>query len=167
MGRMKTFFKYLLWLIGLYIFVTFASAIYIQNSYKNIEGTVEQREGLVIIVEDAKSTLVNGYIKGNVKNVTDTDIQSKYIKVDLISNKGNLILTKYLQIDDLEAGENKNFTLNFRANNIVKAKMSVTDEYTEEGSGFIELIKIDSIENEPVEKVSIFIAALIIIKYFL
>ncbi len=167
MGRMKTFFKYLLWLIGLYIFVTFASAIYIQNSYKNIEGTVEQREGLVIIVEDAKSTLVNGYIKGNVKNVTDTDIQSKYIKVDLISNKGNLILTKYLQIDDLKAGENKNFTLNFRANNIVKAKMSVTDEYTEEGSGFIELIKIDSIENEPVEKVSIFIAALIIIKYFL
>ena len=130
MGRMKTFFKYLLWLIGLYIFVTFASAIYIQNSYKNIEGTVEQREGLVIIVEDAKSTLVNGYIKGNVKNVTDTDIQSKYIKVDLISNKGNLILTKYLQIDDLKAGENKNFTLNFRANNIVKAKMSVTDEYT-------------------------------------
>ena len=128
MGRMKTFFKYLLWLIGLYIFVTFASAIYIQNSYKNIEGTVEQREGLVIIVEDAKSTLVNGYIKGNVKNVTDTDIQSKYIKVDLISNKGNLILTKYLQIDDLKAGENKNFTLNFRANNIVKAKMSVTDE---------------------------------------
>jgi hypothetical protein len=167
MGRMKTFFKYLLWLIGLYIFVTFASAIYIQNSYKNIEGTVEQREGLVIIVEDAKSTLVNGYIKGNVKNVTDTDIQSKYIKVDLISNKGNLILTKYLQIDDLKAGENKNFTLNFRANNIVKAKMSVTDEYTEEESGFIELIKIDSIENEPVEKVSIFIAALIIIKYFL
>ena len=147
--------------------MTFASAIYIQNSYKNIEGTVEQREGLVIIVEDAKSTLVNGYIKGNVKNVTDTDIQSKYIKVDLISNKGNLILTKYLQIDDLKAGENKNFTLNFRANNIVKAKMSVTDEYTEEGSGFIELIKIDSIENEPVEKVSIFIAALIIIKYFL
>lgn len=167
MGRMKTFFKYLLWLIGLYIFVTFASAIYIQNSYKNIEGTVEQREGLVIIVEDAKSTLVNGYIKGNVRNVTDTDIQSKYIKVDLISNKGNLILTKYLQIDDLKAGENKNFTLNFRANNIVKAKMSVTDEYTEEESGFIELIKIDSIENEPVEKVSIFIAALIIIKYFL
>lgn len=167
MGRMKTFFKYLLWLIGLYIFVTFASAIYIQNSYKNIEGTVEQREGLVIIVEDAKSTLVNGYIKGNVKNVTDTDIQSKYIKVDLISNKGNLILTKYLQIDDLKAGENKNFTLNFRANNIVKAKMSVTDEYTEEESGFVELIKIDSIENEPVEKVSIFIAALIIIKYFL
>lgn len=167
MGRMKTFFKYLLWLIGLYIFVTFASAIYIQNSYKNIEGTVEQREGLVIIVEDAKSTLVNGYIKGNVKNVTDTDIQSKYIKVDLISNKGNLILTKYLQIDDLKAGENKNFTLNFRANNIVKAKMSVTDEYTEKESGFIELIKIDSIENEPVEKVSIFIAALIIIKYFL
>lgn len=167
MGRMKTFFKYLLWLIGLYIFVTFASAIYIQNSYKNIEGTVEQREGLVIIVEDAKSTLVNGYIKGNVKNVTDTDIQSKYIKVDLISNKGNLILTKYLQIDDLKAGENKNFTLNFRANNIVKAKMSVTDEYIEEESGFIELIKIDSIENEPVEKVSIFIAALIIIKYFL
>ena len=51
---------------------------------------------------------------------------------DLISNKGNLILTKYLQIDDLKAGENKNFTLNFRANNIVKAKMSVTDEYTEE-----------------------------------
>lgn len=167
MGRMKTFFKYLLWLIGLYIFVTFASAIYIQNSYKNIEGTVEQREGLVIIVEDAKSTLVNGYIKGNVRNVTDTDIQSKYIKVDLISNKGNLILTKYLQIDDLKAGENKNFTLNFRANNIVKAKMSVTDEYIEEESGFIELIKIDSIENEPVEKVSIFIAALIIIKYFL
>lgn len=81
-----------------------------------------------------------------------------------MSKKGNVILTKYLDIDELKAKETKNFTINFEAENIKSFNMSVVDEYRQEKSN-AQLINLSDAENEEIKNISIFLSAIILLKY--
>ena len=118
MSRLKTFGKYLLMFVAFYIFATVASIGFIKGTYETMEQNVYSSDEIQIEVDEAKSTFVNGYVKGKLTNNSDSDIHSKYVKINFLSKKGNVILTKYLDIDELKAKETKNFTINFEAENI-------------------------------------------------
>ena len=75
-----------------------------------------------------------------------------------------MILTKYLDIDELKAKETKNFTINFEAENIKLFNMSVVDEYIQEKSN-VQLINLSDAENEEIKNISIFLSAIILLKY--
>ena len=65
------------------------------------------------------------------------------------------ILTKYIQINELKAGEEKDFSISFRADNITKFEMQITDEYQSgENTKLIEALDKTSDE----DKVAAFIA---------
>ena len=145
MSRLKTFGKYLLMFVAFYIFVTVMSIGFIKGTYDTMEQNVYSSEEIQIEVDEAKSTFVNGYVKGKLTNNTDSDIHSKYVKINFLSKKGNVILTKYLDIDELKAKETKNFTINFEAENIKSFNMSVTDEYVQEKSD-VQLINLEDAE---------------------
>ena len=81
-----------------------------------------------------------------------------------MSKKGNVILTKYLNIDELKAKETKNFTINFEAENIKSFNMSLVDEYIQEKSN-AQLINLSDAENEEIKNISIFLSAIILLKY--
>ena len=81
-----------------------------------------------------------------------------------MSKKGNVILTKYLDIDELKAKETKNFTINFEAENIKSFNMSIVDEYIQEKSN-AQLINLSDAENEEIKNISIFLSAIILLKY--
>ena len=164
MNRLKTFGKYILMLVGFYIFSTILSIGFIATTYNQMEANIYPDSSIVVKVDEAKSTFVNGHIKGKITNSTKTDIQSKYIKFELLSKKGNEILTKYILLDELKAGETKNFTINFEAENIKSFNVKVTDEYSDEESE-VHLINIKDAENEDVKNVSILLATIILLKY--
>ena len=75
-----------------------------------------------------------------------------------------MILTKYLDIDELKAKETKNFTINFEAENIKSFNMSIVDEYIQEKSN-AQLINLSDAENEKIKNISIFLSAIILLKY--
>ena len=75
-----------------------------------------------------------------------------------------MILTKYLNIDELKAKETKNFTINFEAENIKSFNMSLVDEYIQEKSN-AQLINLSDAENEEIKNISIFLSAIILLKY--
>lgn len=165
MDRMKTFGIYLLIFVGFYIFSTIAAYFYIQSTYETIDGDVIESNNITVIVEDAKSTIVNGYIKGNILNTTDIEVKSKYIKFDLISKRDNVILTKYIYIDELKAGETKEFNLSFRAENIKKFKIE-TVEYAENQDKGMEVIDINELVNDKNVQLTMFVGALMWITWF-
>ena len=162
MSRLKTFGKYLLMFVAFYIFVTVASIGFIKGTYETMEQNVYSSDEIQIEVDEAKSTFVNGYVKGKLTNNSDSDIHSKYVKINFLSKKGNVILTKYLDIDELKAKETKNFTINFEAENIKSFNMSIVDEYIQEKSN-AQLINLSDAENEEIKNISIFLSAITII----
>lgn len=166
MKRMKTFGMYLLWLVLLYMFVTVSAYGYIEASYKGIDGIIIKDDKMLITIDEAEATIVNGQIKGQIKNISQEDIGTKYIKIDLISKKGTLILTKYIQVDELKAGEQKEFNLMFRAENIVKYQAQITDK-AELKEGLSELVKIGDLGNDGASKIALLLAAVILIKHLL
>ena len=64
------------------------------------------------------------------------DLKSKYIKLDFISEQGTKITTKYIDISNLKANEEKEFSVRFKAENIKKIIINEV-ENVEEGSGEI------------------------------
>ena len=166
MKRMKTFGMYLLWFVLLYMFVTVSAYGYIEASYKGIDGIIIKDDKMLITIDEAEATIVNGQIKGQIKNISQEDIGTKYIKIDLISKKGTLILTKYIQVDKLKAGEQKEFNLMFRAENIVKYQAQITDK-AELKEGLSELVKIGDLGNDGASKIALLLAAVILIKHLL
>lgn len=166
MKRMKTFGMYLLWFVLLYMFVTVSAYGYIEASYKGIDGIIIKDDKMLITIDEAEATIVNGQIKGQIKNISQEDIGTKYIKIDLISKKGTLILTKYIQVDGLKVGEQKEFNLMFRAENIVKYQAQITDK-AELKEGLSELVKIGDLGNDGASKIALLLAAVILIKHLL
>lgn len=165
MERMKTFGIYLLIFVGFYIFSTIAAYFYIQSTYGEINGNVIENNNIKVVVEDAKATIMNGYIKGSISNTTSTEVKSKYIKIDLISKRDNKILTKYIYVDELKSGEKKDFNLSFRAADVKKFNAEVVEHAENQDKG-IEVINIKELTNDRAVQWTMFIGAMTWITLF-
>lgn len=128
MARMKTFTKYLILFLLLYVFVSFMAYWYMRSTLVPIQDYKIEFENPNIKIEEAKASRVNGYVKGIIKNDTNEKITNKYIKIDFISGQGNVILSKYIDIANLESGEQQDFNIQFNAENIKSFKLYFTDE---------------------------------------
>ena len=126
MSRMKTFGKYLILFLAFYIFVNFMSYQLVKSTYANIEYNVQTNE-LQVNIEEAKASRESGKIKGKVKNNSNETLQNKYIKIDCISETGNTITSKYVEIKGLKPGEEKEFMVRFKAENIKSLNINIVD----------------------------------------
>lgn len=126
MSRMKTFGKYLILFLAFYIFVNFMSYELVKSTYVDIEYNIQPND-LEIIIEEAKAARESGKIKGKVKNNTAETLQNKYIKIDFVSESGNIITSKYVDIKGLKAGEEKEINLRFKAENIKSLNINVVE----------------------------------------
>lgn len=165
MSRLKTFGKYLLIFVGFYIFSSLLTMGFISTTYSQMEGKNYSNNGIIVNVEEAKSTFVNGYVKGKIENKSEEDFKAKYIKIEFISKNNNEILSQYIEIDKLKKGESKNFTINFRAENIKSFNVKVTDEYKEDSN--MHLINLKDAENEEIKGISLFLATAIMLRYII
>ena len=118
MQRMKTFFIYALLVALVVLCSDFIINICLTSTYKQITKYEIGSASPQIVILDAARTYVNGYVCGKIKNNTEEDIEKTYIKVELLSKRGNLLGTEYMEVDSLKKDEQKDFKLEFRYNNV-------------------------------------------------
>ncbi len=130
MDRVKTLFKYAIWIILFWILSDVLIYFGINSTYKDIEKRNEISSQ--IIINNAEATTVNGRILGTVTNNEENDISEKYLKVDLYSDIGNLVGTNFLEIGNLGTIETKSFETYFKIQNVKSYEINIVDEKTVE-----------------------------------
>lgn len=166
MSRMKTFGIYLLIFVAFYIFSSLLAYGYIQSTYQTISGEIVKDSTIEVKTSDAKATFVHGYIEGTIENKSAEKIEGKYIRVDLFSSRGNKILTKYINTETINAGETKNFKMNFQAENIAKYNIEITDNLEQEDTK-TQIVTFSDLNNDANNGIAVFAALLILAHYFL
>lgn len=126
MKRMKRFLHYLLMVVLFFIL----SEILIYISLNSVYDRISRRNYDVsqVSVSDAKATLVNGYVIGNIKNSEENNLNGKFLKIDFYSKMGNNLGTKYIAISGLKENQIKDFEVHFKLQDIESYAISIVDE---------------------------------------
>lgn len=127
MNSLKKFFMYILMLVALYIFVSITSFAFINKAYKKIENYEILTSSPKIEIVESKATYVNGYVIAEVTNNTGVEIDKTYLKLDLYTDKGNYLGTKYNEINDFSNNEVLEVKTNFKFNGVEHYKISLVN----------------------------------------
>ena len=134
MDRMKTLLKYALWVILFFIFSEFLITVGLNSSYNDMKR--KDKTSQVQIIQ-AQSTLVNGKIKGIIRNSESDNLNNKYVKIDFYSKRDNKVGTKYIEITTVKPEDTQEFSTNFELQDVTSYEISITDKKEE---GEIEFI---------------------------
>lgn len=127
MSRMKTFFKYAMWVILFFILSEVLINIGLNSSYRDIK----RRDNLQQIeITEAQATAINGKVKGIIKNSEEDYLTGKYLKIDLYSKRDNNVGTKYVEIKTTEANKTQEFGIHFELNEVTSYEISIVEEKT-------------------------------------
>ena len=161
MDRLKTFGKYILWIVGFYIFSLVLTYIGFNATYKNIDSFKEIPEQINIVL--AQSTKVNGRIYGEVTSTADNDLNGKYIKVQIYTRYNNFAGTRYLKIENTQANVPKKFAVNFKAEDIKYYTVEIIDEDEQSAE---EIEKIENLYKDifTKEEIKTYVIAWLVIK---
>ena len=110
--------------IIMYILIIALLFVFLNGTYKAIEDSKIEVENPNITIEQAKATYVNGYVNGKIKNNTEETINEKYIKFEFSTLRDVNIGNKYLKIENLEPGQEIEYKVNFKYQDIKKMKIS-------------------------------------------
>ena len=128
MDRLKTFLKYVIWLILFFIFSEFLINVGLNSSYKKME----RRDNISQVqITEAQSTLVNGKVKGIITNSQEDYLTGKYIRIDYYSKRDVLVGTKYISIETTENNRTQNFNTYFELQDVTSYEVSIVDNKTE------------------------------------
>lgn len=130
MGRLKTFRTYALMIIAFFIFSTIATNVLLKNSYVNLATVTEitkSEEGMTVETVEVKANRRQGVFSGRVTNTSSSKIARKYIRVRAYDDD-ILLQTRYLTVNELEAGESRDFTTKFTADGINRYEVDFVDE---------------------------------------
>lgn len=128
MDRMKTLLKYALLVILFYIFSNLMIYLNIETTYQNIgrKDNLEQ-----ITVYQAQATKINGRIKGTIYNNEENKITNNYLRIDLYSERDNLLGSKYIDVSNMRDDETREFEIYFKVQDVDYYEMKFTDEKEE------------------------------------
>jgi len=133
MDTVKTFVKYIIWIILFWILSDFLINVGLKTTYKEMQKIGQIPSG--IQVKEIKSTAVNGKIN---LIVNSTSLSGKFIKIDLYSSKDNLLGTQYLDVGEIKENQTKEIDTYFKISDVKKYEISVTDEKGESSEGFMD-----------------------------
>ena len=97
MAKMKKYLLYVFLIAAFWVFSDILIYLSINTTYANVDTKVFAITPEVTVGK-SEATYVNGVIKGNVRNNTDTIINDKYLKIDLYSSRDVKKGTKYVKI---------------------------------------------------------------------
>ncbi len=128
MQRIKTFGKYALIVIAFYIISTLLINVGMKAIYKEIGGDIISTSALKFEDIKGKATYVNGYVEGKIKNTTEDFIEKKYVKIDLYSERGIHLGTKYIELNNIEKYSEQNFRMGYKFTDVAKFELRFVDE---------------------------------------
>ena len=125
---MKTFAKYVIWLVLFYIFSNLMIYLNIESTYQNIG----RKDNLPqVTVYQAQATKVNGRIKGSIYNSEAHKITNKYLRIDLYSERDVFLGSKYIDVSTMRDSETRNFEEYFKVQDVDYYEMKFVDEKEE------------------------------------
>lgn len=127
MARFKQIMMFVVLIIVFAIFSDYIIKVGLRNTYKTISGEIKTATPQ-ITVEEVKTTDVNGYLKGKIKNNSEDNIEKTYIKLDLFSKRDVNLGTEYYEINDLKSGEEKDFEIKYKYSNVNHYEITCADE---------------------------------------
>ena len=128
MDRMKTFLKYAIWVILFFFFSNFIISVGLNSSYKKMSSTSSVNTPSGLEITEAESTLVNGKIKGKIKYDEEQDIEGKYLRMDFLSKRDNVVGTKYIPITANKENPVQDFDAFFELQDVTSYKTSIVDK---------------------------------------
>ena len=123
----KNLKRWFLWGILLFAFVSVGTTLGMQTIYRTISNYEVQATIPEVTVEEAKTTNVNGYIRGVVKNNGVEEINAKYIKFAFYTKNEVNIGNEYIEIGTLKPDEAKTYEQKYRYNNVERFVITITD----------------------------------------
>lgn len=125
MSRLKTFLIYALIVVGFFVFSEFLINVSLNASYKDIErrDTTSQVE-----ISQAQATLVNGRIKGTIKDSSEDNLTGKYVEVDLYSKRGNMVGKRYIPIETTDVNQTQDFSMHFELHDVNSYSIAIVNE---------------------------------------
>lgn len=141
MDTLKTFAKYIILLVAFYFFSNFLIFVGLNSTYDNIslKGELPSQ----VQIDRAEATLVNGRIYGTIQNSDENDLNGKYIKINLYSERDVLLGVKYLDIVNLGENAQEEFKAYFKVQDIASYSIEITDEVEEVSSDLSVFISED------------------------
>lgn len=128
MDRLKTFLIYTLIVIGFFIFSEILINVALNTTYQ----TIGRKDNLSQVkVYQAEATRVNGRMKGTIYCTQENPIQAKYLQIDFYSTRNIKLGTKYIDIENLKEGQEQEFELYFKLNEVKYYDISMTNEKTQ------------------------------------
>lgn len=131
MQTIKLFAKLLIVFVLFYIFVDFISFYYVKTTYNDINKYEVKSEKSNVEVIESKATELNGYCIGKITNTTTSNLDRIFVAVDCISEYGNNLETRYVEIDNIQAGETKDFKVDYRCQKVDSLKIYTSDTVPE------------------------------------
>lgn len=125
MSRLKTLFKYVLWIVMFAIFSEFLINVGLNSTYKQLErkDNIEQ-----VQIYQSEATIVNGRIRGLITNSSSNNLSGKYLEFDFYSKNDVLLGKKYIQVNDLQDKQTQSIELLFKLKNVGYYNISVVDQ---------------------------------------
>lgn len=133
MDRVKTLFKYAIWIILFWILSDILIYLGLNSTYKDIKQIGETPKGIEIIRMQA--TTVNGRVK---VNVNDNGLSGKFIKIDLYSYTGVNLGTQYLEIGNVNENEITEIETYFKISEVKSYKITIVNKIGESTEGFMD-----------------------------
>jgi len=128
MDRMKTFLKYILWLVGFFILSNFLISVGLNSTYKvmNMKRSQEQ-----IIIYQSEATRVNGRIRGYIENDNPKDLYGKYLKIEFYSKRDIYLGKRYVDINNFNEEKRQAFEVFFKLQDVNAYEISIVEEKEE------------------------------------
>ena len=125
MSRLKTLFKYVLWIVMFAILSEFLINVGLNSTYKQLErkDNIEQ-----VQIYQSEATIVNGRIRGLITNSSSNNLSGKYLEFDFYSKNDVLLGKKYIQVNDLQDKQTQGIELLFKLKNVGYYNISVVDQ---------------------------------------
>lgn len=134
MDRLKTFLKYVIWIVLFFIFSEFLINVGLNSSYKDLK----RRDSTAQVeMTQAQATLVNGRMKGTITNSPDDYLTGKYVKIEFYSKRDVYLGKRYIEINTTQATTQQDFSIYFELEGVTEYEISIVDEKEE---GEIELL---------------------------
>lgn len=128
MSRLKTFLKYVIWIVVFAVLSELLINASLKSSYADItrKDTTAQVE-----ITQAQATLVNGKIKGTIKDDRKDSLTGKYVEIKLYSSRDNEVGKRYIQIQTTDVNQTQDFNFYFEKNDVKSYEISIVNEKEE------------------------------------
>lgn len=126
MAKLKKYLLYVIIIAAFWVFSDILIYLSINSSYANVNARVYSISPEITIGE-SKATYINGFVKGIIRNNTDSIINNKYLKIELYSPRDVKLGTKYIKIENLDVNKYQEFEMWYKFTDVEYVNITVTD----------------------------------------